>query len=171
MRWTALLFSLVSAPLLAAGFPLSTDDVLVQQGRQLLAREHPDVMRHMGRNDGFGGASSAQIARAMLSDAPALIAEARSKMVIEPQGPGMWLIRFPYVNVAVIETRDSLVLFDSGYASIGHVLKDVLPTLSKKPLKTIILSHTHVDHSYGARAGAANAAPDCHCQCGNAGRY
>ncbi len=152
MRWTALLFSLVSAPLLAAGFPLSADDVLVQQGRQLLAREHPDVMRHMGRNDGFGGASSAQIARAMLSDAPALIAEARSKMVIEPQGPGMWLIRFPYVNVAVIETRDSLVLFDSGYASIGHVLKDVLPTLSKKPLKTIILSHTHVDHSYGARA-------------------
>lgn len=151
MRWSTALLSLVSAPLLAAGFPPSADDLLVQQGRQLIAREHPDVMRHMGRNDGFGGPSSPAIARAMLSDTPELIAEARRKMVIEPQGPGMWLIRFPYVNVAVIETRDSLVLFDSGYASIGPVLKDVLPTLSKKPLKTIFLSHTHVDHAYGAR--------------------
>jgi alkyl sulfatase BDS1-like metallo-beta-lactamase superfamily hydrolase len=152
MRWRIALMSLLSAPALAAGFPMSEEDQLTQQGRMLIAREHPDVMKHMGRNDGFGGPSSPAIARAMLSDAPDLVAEARAKMVIEPHGKGMWLIRFPYVNVAVIETRDSLVLFDSGYASIGVVLKDVLPTLSKKPLKTIILSHTHVDHSYGARA-------------------
>lgn len=140
-----------ASPVLAAGFPPSADDLLVQQGRPLIAREHPEVIKHMARNDGFGGSSSPAIARAMLSDAPELVAEARRKMVIEPQGPGLWLIRFPYVNVAVLETRDSLVLFDSGYAAIGPVLRDVLPTLSKKPLKTIILSHTHVDHSYGAR--------------------
>lgn len=140
-----------ASPVLAAGFSVSADDLLVQQGRPLIAREHPEVIKHMARNDGFGGSSSPAIARAMLSDAPELVAEARRKMVIEPQGPGLWLIRFPYVNVAVLETRDSLVLFDSGYAAIGPVLRDVLPTLSKKPLKTIILSHTHVDHSYGAR--------------------
>jgi glyoxylase-like metal-dependent hydrolase (beta-lactamase superfamily II) len=140
-----------ASPVSAAGFPVSADDLLVQQGRPLIAREHPEVIKHMARNDGFGGSSSPAIARAMLSDAPELVAEARRKMVIEPQGPGLWLIRFPYVNVAVLETRDSLVLFDSGYAAIGPVLRDVLPTLSKKPLKTIILSHTHVDHSYGAR--------------------
>ncbi len=140
-----------ASPVLAAGFPLSANDLLLQQGRPLIAREHPEVIKHMARNDGFGGSSSPAIARAMLSDAPELVAEARRKMVIEPQGPGLWLIRFPYVNVAVLETRDSLVLFDSGYAAIGPVLRDVLPTLSKKPLKTIILSHTHVDHSYGAR--------------------
>lgn len=152
MRWLSCLVFLASAPALAAGFPSSPDDVLVQQGRQIIAREYPAIMRHMGRNDGFGGPSSPAIARAMLSDAPELVAEARRKMVIEPQGPGLWLLRFPYVNVVVLETRDSLVLFDSGYASIGPVLRDVLPTLSPKPLKTIILSHTHVDHSYGARA-------------------
>ena len=152
MRHLIGLCALISSPVLAAGFPMSVDDQLVQEGRPILAREHPDIVKHMARNDGFGGAGSAAIARAMLSDAAELVAEARRKMVIEPQGPGLWLIRFPYVNVAVIETRDSLVLFDSGYAAIGPVLRDVLPTLSKKPLKTIILSHTHVDHSYGARS-------------------
>lgn len=151
MRSFVALCALIASPVLAVGFPMSTDDQLVQQGRPLLAQEHPDVVKHMGRNDGFGGPSSPAIARAMLSDAPELVAEARRKMVIEPQGPGLWLIRFPYVNVVVLETRDSLVLFDTGYAAIGPVLRDVLPTLSKKPLKTIILSHTHVDHSYGAR--------------------
>jgi alkyl sulfatase BDS1-like metallo-beta-lactamase superfamily hydrolase len=137
---------------LADGFRPSDDDRLVLSGRAILAREYPQVMQHMQRQNGFGGPHSPLIARAMLSDAPELIAEARAKMTIEPQGRGLWLIRFPFVNVALIETRDSLVLFDSGYAAIGPVLRDVIPTLSKKPLKTIIISHVHVDHAYGARA-------------------
>lgn len=139
----------------AQPFAPSEDDLRVQTGRAILAREYPEVIRHMGRNDGFGGPSSPAIARAMLSDAPELVADAKSKMVIENHGApgrGLWLIRFPYVNVAVVETRDSLVLIDSGYASIGEVLKEVLPTLSDKPLSTIVLSHVHVDHAYGARA-------------------
>lgn len=151
MRFWFGLFALVSTQAMAAGFPTSPDDLLIRRGRALIAQEHPDIIRHMARQDGFGGPKSALIARAMLSTAPEVVAEARAKMTIEPHGKGMWLIRFPYVNVALIETRDSLVLFDSGYASVGVVLKDVIPTLSKKPLKTIFLSHTHVDHSYGAR--------------------
>ncbi|WP_160610068.1 MBL fold metallo-hydrolase [Tsuneonella aeria] len=136
-------------------FVPSEDDKLAMQGRAILAREHPDVMRHLSRNDGFGGASAPLIARQMLSTAPEVVAEARAKMTVESYGTpgkGLWLIRFPYVNVAVVETGDQLVLIDSGYASVGEVLKDVLPTLSPKPLKTIVLSHVHVDHAYGARA-------------------
>ena len=151
MRIGILIALLAAGPALAGGFTPSPDDLRVQKGRMLIAQEHPDIVRHMARQDGFGGPKSALIARAMLSTAPEVVAEARAKMSIERHGKGMWLIRFPYVNVALIETRDSLVLFDSGYASIGVVLKDVIPTLSKKPLKTIFLSHTHVDHSYGAR--------------------
>ena len=47
------------------------EDALVDRGRMLIAREHPDVLRHAFRNNGFGGPSSNAIATAMLSDARA----------------------------------------------------------------------------------------------------
>lgn len=143
---------LVLTPVAAAadpGFPLSEDDRLAREGRVMLAREHPDVIQHMMRNDGFGGAGSAPIAGAMLSASPDRVALARKAMVVEQHGQGMWLLRFPYVNVALIETRRGLVLFDTGYASIGPVLAEVIPTLSKKPLTHVVVSHVHVDHAYG----------------------
>lgn len=140
---------LIGAPLFADGFPPSSDDLLAQQGRPILAREYPEIMKHMARQDGFGGPSSPKIARAMLSDAPELVEEAKAKMTIEAVGEGMWLIRFPYVNVALVETRSGLVLFDTGYAAIGTVLADVIPTLSAKPLTHIVVSHIHIDHAYG----------------------
>lgn len=120
--------------------------------KRLLAQENPDVIRAMSRYDGFGGPRSASIANRMQDRAPDLVAEARSKMSVEPQGKGLWLIRFPYVNVVLVETKDSLVLVDTGYAAIGPVLRDLIPTLSPKPLKTIVITHTHVDHAYGAFA-------------------
>lgn len=131
------------------GFPLSDDDRLAREGGVMIAREHPDLIRHMKRNDGFGGPGSAQIAQAMLSDSPDRVALARKAMTVEQHGQGMWLLRFPYVNVALIETKHGLVLFDTGYASIGPVLAEVIPTLSKKPLTHIVVSHDHVDHAYG----------------------
>lgn len=150
MRYLFLLVALMAAaPVKADGFMPSADDQLVQQGRALLAREYPEVMKHMARQDGFGGPSSAPIARAMLSDAPELVAEAKAKMTVETMGKGMWLVRFPYVNVALIETRSGLVLFDTGYAAIGPVLVELIPTLSPKPLTHIVVSHVHVDHAYG----------------------
>lgn len=146
----AAILALAAPPAKAAdGFPAAADDRLVQQGRALIAREHPEVIRHMMRNDGFGGGNSAVIATSMLSTSPQHIAAARAGMKIEPHGRGMWLIRFPYVNVALIETRRGLVLFDTGYAAIGPVLAEVIPTLSRKPLTHIMVSHVHVDHAYG----------------------
>ncbi|MCB2089187.1 MAG: MBL fold metallo-hydrolase [Sphingomonadaceae bacterium] len=147
----ALLFSASSA---FAESPIepNADDVLLKQGRTLIVREHPDVIRNVFRNDGFGGPSSPMIARRMLSDAPELVAEARAKMSIEPQGDGLWLLRFPYVNVALVETQDGVVVFDAGYASIGPVLVEVIPTLTKKPVTHVVVSHIHNDHAYGWNA-------------------
>lgn len=143
---------LLLAPVAATadpGFPLSDDDRLAREGRVMIAREHPNVIRHMMRNDGFGGTGSAPIAQAMLSDSPERIALARKAMVVERHGQGMWLLRFPYVNVALIETKRGLVLFDTGYAAIGPVLAEVIPTLSTKPLTHVVVSHVHIDHAYG----------------------
>lgn len=145
-----------SALLLAAAMPIAAEPTAAEaelaMGKRLLAQENPDVLRAMARNDGFGGATSRLIANRMQDRAPELVAEARSKMSVEPQGKGLWLIRFPYVNVVLVESKDSLVLLDTGYAAIGPVLRDLIPTLSPKPLKTIVITHTHVDHAYGAFA-------------------
>jgi alkyl sulfatase BDS1-like metallo-beta-lactamase superfamily hydrolase len=132
-----------------SGAPLSDDDKLFRQGRAMIAREYPEVLRNVFRNDGFGGPGSQKIANAMLVDSPELVAAAKAGMTVERHGEGMWLIRFPYVNVALIETKRGLVLFDTGYASIGPVLAEVIPTLSPKPLTHIIVSHIHIDHAYG----------------------
>jgi alkyl sulfatase BDS1-like metallo-beta-lactamase superfamily hydrolase len=135
------------------GFPPSEQDSLVQQGRVLIAREHPEVIQYVLRKDGFGGASAPAIATSMLIAGPAQIEEARKAMTIERHGPktgnAMWLLRFPYVNVALIETRRGLVLFDTGYAAIGPVLAETIPTLSPKPVTYIVVSHIHNDHAYG----------------------
>jgi len=149
---TLLALALALAPAaLHAGAPLApnADDLLVQRGRMLIAREHGEVLRHVFRKDGFGGPASNLIAGSMLSDAPELVAEARAKMTVEPQGPGLWLLRFPYVNVAVIETRRGVVVFDTGYAAIGPVLVETIPTLTAKPVTHIVVSHIHNDHAYG----------------------
>lgn len=148
---------LAAALLLAGSTPLaadntiapSTDDLLVREGRAILAREHPDVLAHVFRKDGFGGPPAPLIAQDMLSASPERIAAARKAMTVEPHGQGMWLLRFPYVNVAVVETRRGLVVFDTGYAAIGPVLSEVLPTLSPKPVTHIVVSHVHIDHAYG----------------------
>lgn len=135
------------------GFPPSADDELVRDGRILIVREHPEVIQYVLRKDGFGGQSSPILAQAMLTATPAQIEAARKTMTIERHGPAtgpaMWLLRFPYVNVALIETRKGLVLFDTGYAAIGPVLADTIPTLSSKPVTHIVVSHIHNDHAYG----------------------
>lgn len=145
-----------SALLLAGSVPIGAEPMAAEAelalGKRLLVQEHPDILRAMARQDGFGGPRSSLIANRMQDRAPELVAEAQSKMTVEPHGKGLWLIRFPYVNVVLVETRDSLVLLDTGYAAIGPVLRDLIPTLSPKPLKTIVITHTHVDHAYGAFA-------------------
>ena len=152
-RMTAALCGIFLVAMAAAAPTVPTpDEALVAAGRKLLFTEYPTAFRQMARNDGFGGPRSALIANRMQDRAPELVAEARAKMSVEPIEKGLWLIRFPYVNVVLLETRDSLVLFDTGYAAIGPVLRDLIPTLSAKPLKTIVISHTHVDHAYGAFA-------------------
>lgn len=125
------------------------DDLLAREGRTLLAKEYPDVLAHVFRKDGFGGPPSPLIAQNMLSASPDRVAAARKAMTVEPHGQGMWLLRFPYVNVAVVETRKGLVVFDTGYAAIGPVLAQELPKLSPKPVTHIVVSHVHIDHAYG----------------------
>lgn len=121
--------------------------------RAAVYRENPFLMAAVGRVGGFGNVASSSIANRMYSrdHAPA-IADAAAKLLIEPQGPGAWLLRFPWVNVVVFETRDGLVLVDAGYAPAGPALRDALRRLSSQRVHTVIYTHHHIDHMLGAWA-------------------
>lgn len=125
----------------------------VQAARAVVFKANPQLLQSIMLGGGFGSEMSYAIANSMYSrgDAKA-IADARAKLKIEQVAPRTWLLRFPIVNVIVLETDEGLVLIDSGYAPAGPVLAEVLPTLSSKPVHTIILTHFHADHAFGAWA-------------------
>ena len=95
------------------------------KGRKLLAKEYPKGMKVLADRTTFGGPGSSMIANRMQDRSPELVTEARSKMEItnysDVAGRGLWHIRFPFVNVTLVETPKGLVLLDSGYAAIGQV--------------------------------------------------
>jgi len=77
--------------------------------------------------------------------------------VIEAVAPGVWAIRQaksfhlqPIGNVTVIEQSDGLVLVDGG-GSPGSArrIAALIRTVSSKPVKALILTHWHGDHSLG----------------------
>lgn len=135
----------------SAAFALAQSEVM---------RDYPALLKAITRGGGFSSDFSKAIANNMYSrtDAAA-IADAKAKLKIEPLGPRTWLLRFPFVNVAVFETDEGLVLVDSGYAPAGPALRDALKKLSAKPVHTIVLTHMHADHAWGAWA-LLQAGPD-----------
>lgn len=132
---------------------LTRDPAQVAAARSNVYRSNPQLVRSISLGGGFGSEISYAIANKMYSrtDAAA-IADARAKLVIEPQGARTWLLRFPIVNVVVFETDAGLVLIDSGYAPAGPALADALARLSSKPVHTIVFTHFHADHAFGAWA-------------------
>ena len=129
------------------------DTAQVAAARAAVAREQPALVLAISRGGAFGGEFSRPIANRMYSrtDAAA-IADAKAKVKVEPHGPRTWLLRLPFVNVAVFDTDEGLVLIDSGYAPAGPLLRELLPTLSPRPVHTIVHTHYHADHAWGAWA-------------------
>ena len=129
------------------------DPAKVAAARAAVVRENPLLMRVIARGGSFSSEFSQAIANKMYSRTDeAAIADARAKLKVEAQGPRSWLLRLPFVNIAVFETDAGLVLVDSGYAPAGPALRDTLKTLSARPVHTIIHSHYHADHAWGAWA-------------------
>lgn len=121
--------------------------------RATVYRENPFLRKAVSRVDGFGNVTSIAIANRMYSRTdPAALTDARSLSTIEKHGEGIWLLRFPWVNVAVFETREGLVLIDTAYAPAGPALLDAIRSISNKPVHTIIYTHHHIDHMLGAWA-------------------
>jgi glyoxylase-like metal-dependent hydrolase (beta-lactamase superfamily II) len=59
----------------------------------------------------------------------------------------------PTGNVEVIEQSDGLILIDSGnYFGAGQRVVSMVKAISPKPVKALVLTHYHSDHSFGASA-------------------
>ena len=80
--------------------------------------------------------------------------------------PGVWFLLGDsskgYSNTTVIEMKDYLIVVDANYPGRAKELLQIIPTLSKKPVKYVFDTHAHGDHSYGnsvwTKAGATTVA-------------
>lgn len=125
----------------------------VLAARAKVFKANPQMVKSIMEGGGFGSELSYAVANSMYSRTnQAAIEDARAKLRIEAVAPRTWLLRFPIVNVVVFETDEGLVLVDSGYAPAGPGLAQALRKISDKPLHTIIFTHFHADHAFGAWA-------------------
>lgn len=154
-----LLLALLAQPVLAdspaAPAALDPADQTRFAARAALLKEYPHIVEAMSASPhaGFGGPTSRVVGSRMYSRSdPAAIADVRAKLTVEPQGERTWLLRMPFVNVAVFDTDEGLVLVDSGYAAAGPAIHDALRKLSTRRVHTIVYTHHHADHAFGAWA-------------------
>ena len=127
------------------------ESAVAAAARAAVFKANPQLIQSIMLGGGFGTELSYAIANHMYSRTDAgAIADARAKLKVEPHDARTWLLRFPIVNVAVFETDEGLVLVDSGYAPAGPALLETLKKLSPKPVHTIIYTHYHADHAFGA---------------------
>lgn len=97
---------------------------------------------------------------------------AQSKLKVDKVADGVWAAQPEKgANVGWFLLGDGVVAVDSGAdASNGaEILKSIAETTGGKPVRTLILTHAHSDHSGGARAFAAAGARIV-CQEGVAGQ-
>ena len=77
---------------------------------------------------------------------------------IHPVSPHVWLFKQPtghewHGNAALIEQSDGLVLIDTGgSAGDGRHIASLIQPISDKPVKAVILTHWHDDHTLGLSA-------------------
>jgi alkyl sulfatase BDS1-like metallo-beta-lactamase superfamily hydrolase len=130
----------------------SASGVMDVDMRTRVLLEHPELIDHIGKTGGFGGEFSRSVAQNMFGRLPESIEDASAKSRIVEVAPRSWLIRLPIVNAVLFETDEGLVLVDAGMAPAGPAIVELMKSVSDKPLHTLIYTHGHVDHAYGAWA-------------------
>lgn len=66
--------------------------------------------------------------------------------------PRTWFLQPSWVNVALFETDDGLVMVDAGFASDAATIAHAIRSVSDAPLHTVVYTHGHVDHAFGMKA-------------------
>jgi glyoxylase-like metal-dependent hydrolase (beta-lactamase superfamily II) len=105
-------------------------------------------------------------AAALAAAAAAQNAPASSALKVEKVADGVWAATPDKgANVGWFLLGDGVVAVDSGgdAATGQQILKSIAETTGSKPVRLLVLTHSHADHSGGARAfAAAGARIVCH---------
>ena len=102
--------------------------------------------------DGFGGDFSRAIAQNIFAATDAGVAAAHELTYVQSVRPGLWLIRMPLVNAVLVDVGQELLLIDAGMRAAGPALVAAIASVSSKPVGTLVFTHGHVDHAFGADA-------------------
>ncbi|HKB09621.1 MAG TPA: MBL fold metallo-hydrolase [Vicinamibacterales bacterium] len=89
--------------------------------------------------------------------APAAVANAAAAS--EPLGDGVYLITGGYAAIA-IDMKDHILLLESGQSEARGqaVIAEAKRLIPNKPVKYVVNTHSHVDHSSGLRAAVSEGA-------------
>lgn len=66
--------------------------------------------------------------------------------------PRTWFLQPSWVNVALFETDEGLVMVDAGFASDAATIAAAIRSVSDAPLHTVVYTHGHLDHAFGMKA-------------------
>jgi cyclase len=97
---------------------------------------------------------------------PALAASAQAKLTVQKLAEGIWAAQPDKgANVGWFLSGDGVVAVDSGgdTATAKEMLRQIAETTGGKPVRYLVLTHAHADHTTGTRAFvAAGAQVICH---------
>jgi cyclase len=97
---------------------------------------------------------------------PALAASAQAKLTVQKLAEGIWAAQPDKgANVGWFLSGDGVVAVDSGgdTATAKEMLRQISETTGGKPVRYLVLTHAHADHTTGTRAFvAAGAQVICH---------
>jgi glyoxylase-like metal-dependent hydrolase (beta-lactamase superfamily II) len=91
--------------------------------------------------------------------APAAAAAAPAPVASEPLGDGVYLITGGYAAIAV-DFKDHITIIETGQSEARGlaVIAEAKKLIPNKPVKYVVNTHSHIDHSSGLRASVAEGA-------------